>query len=645
MCGFLASATIKAHSINEDFFQELLNTMSHRGPDGHGVERFFSESLDLNVYLGHNRLSIIDLSDFGRQPMSDHTGRFNIVFNGEIYNYKELRSELEGEGVSFRTNSDTEVLLYAWINWGDKGLSKLLGMFSFIIYDASESKFYCVRDAFGIKPFFVCQTSREFYCASEATPILRILKDRASLNYQSVYNFLVNDDYDRPAQSFVNEIEHIPPGCLLSVTIENGQFRGAMIQWAKLGGSIGSELTYEAAVLHTRELFLSSVKYHMRSDVEIGAALSGGIDSSAIVCSMKFIHPNSTLHTFSYISESAELNEEPWIDIVNNHVGAVPHKVRMTSGDLFNDMVDLIKFQGAPFGSTSIYAQYKVFEEARRSGIKVVLEGQGADEIFAGYDGYIGERFVSLLEQRRYIDALRFVRSWLSLPSRSLGGAIILIVKQLTPPSFYTLGLRILGRSSLPKWLKIEGFVKRSTSLTAWKLAPNAHFRGRRVKEKLLSQIKNKHLPSLLRHGDRNSMANSVENRVPFLTQQIADFVLSLPEDFLISKDGVTKGLLRDAMRGIVPDEVLDRKDKIGFGTPTLSHAAHLWKNFRCEFLSAAPKDIFNLSSLENYMDEAILGKDELNWQPWRILNFIIWYKVVFEGKELNINAGLNTCS
>jgi asparagine synthase (glutamine-hydrolysing) len=639
MCGLLASATINTPPISNEVFKKLLATMSHRGPDGNGVERYFDDALNFQVYLGHNRLSIIDLTEFARQPMSDITGRYKIIFNGEIYNYREIRGALEAEGVSFRTNSDTEVLLYAWITWGARGLTQLIGMFSFLVYDLFENKIHCVRDAFGIKPFHIFVNRNEFYCASEVTPILLAIRGRATLNYQSVYNYLVNDDYDRPSQSIFNEIESVLPGFVVTIAVENGEFKKTIAQWAKLGEIEDSDLTYESAVLRARELLVCSVKYHMRSDVEIGAALSGGVDSSAIVCLMKSINPNTRFHTFSYVPDSRDFNEESWIDMVNNHIDAIPHKVRFAPEELFNGLVDLIKFQGLPFGSTSIYAQYKVFEEAKKSGIKVVLEGQGADEIFAGYDGYLGERFASLLEQRRYSDAVKFVRAWTRGTRRSFIDALVLIIKQFTPPYFYTFGLRVFGRSNAPKWLNVEEFIIRSTSLTAWKLGLSPHFRGQRVKEKLLSQIISKHLPSLLRHGDRNSMANSVENRVPFLTLPIADFVLSLPEDFLVSKDGVTKGLLRDAMRGIVPDEVLDRKDKIGFGTLTLSDSAYLWKNFKNDFLLAAPKNIFNVDSLEKYLDFATKGKNELDWQPWRILNFIIWYKVVFEGGVFDLKS------
>jgi asparagine synthase (glutamine-hydrolysing) len=639
VCGLVASATIGSERINDNFFLNLLSIIAHRGPDGYGVEKYFSESLNFDLHLGHNRLSIIDLSEGGRQPMSDVSGRFKIIFNGEIYNYSEIRSLLESQGVRFRTDSDTEVLLYTWITLGETGLTQLIGMFSFLIFDSAENKIHCVRDAFGIKPLFFFLGNQEFYCSSEAAPILAALKGRATLNYQSVYDYLVNDDYDRHSHTFFSQIENVLPGSILTVEIINFEFVKSVTHWHALHELRNNLPTYESSVSHTRELLLSSVKYHMRSDVEVGAALSGGIDSSAIACAMKHLVPDIKFHTFSYVSENIEFNEERWIDLVNKHIDAIPHKVKVNSDSFFHDVVDLIKFQGAPFGSTSIYAQFKVFEEARRNGIKVVLEGQGADEIFAGYDGYLGERFISLVEQQRYIESLNFLRAWLAVPGRTLFGAILLIVKQIIPPSLYTFGLRILGRNNSPKWLNVAEFIKRSTSLTAWKLVPNVNFRGRRVKEKLLSQIRNKHLPSLLRHGDRNSMANSVENRVPFLTLQISEYILSLPEDYLVSNNGITKGLLRDAMRGIVPNDILDRKDKIGFGTPTLTHSADLWKNFRNDFLSNAPKNIFDLSALEIYMDMATQGKDELNWQPWRILNFIIWHKVVFERKDFNFNA------
>lgn len=601
-----------------------MHALQHRGPDARGVQTYAAAGG--MVHLGHARLSIIDLTDGGRQPMHGADGRYAIVFNGEIYNYKELREELKALGCQFTSDSDTEVLLAAWTIWGRACLPRLVGMFAFAVLDRETATLTCVRDVFGIKPFFYTQEDGDFLFASEAPALVALKSTRAQLNWQRAYDYLVHGDYDSSSETFFEDVLHLPPGCLVVADL-TGRSLSAVQRWWTPSIVERHDLSFEAAAERVRENFLHSILLHLRSDVPLGAALSGGVDSSAVVCAMRHVAPEHPIHTFSYIAAGSELNEEKWADLVNHHVGAIAHKVVVTPQELVRDLDDMIRAQGEPFGSTSIYAQYRVYQLAKEHGITVTLDGQGADEMLAGYNGYPGPRLRSLLETGHGVQALRFLKAWSQWPGRSTATGIKLAVAEMTDGALYQALRRLSGREAMPLWIRGEALAQRDVSLRHPRQRPELDECGRRVMAELAHSLTKRGLSSLLRHGDRNSMRFSIESRVPFLTLEQAELLLSLPEHYLISQGGETKSVFRAAMRGIVPDAILDRKDKIGFQTPEYLWLTSMAATVRQWLQVDIGLPFLDQAAILREFEDIIGGRKAFSWQLWRWINFIRWYQ------------------
>lgn len=604
---------------------EALQAMRRRGPDDQGFELYPSNSGVLA--LGQVRLSIIDLSSAGHQPMHSRDERWVIVFNGEIYNYCELRAELHNLGYLFTSETDTEVLLAAWAQWGLGCLTKLVGMFAFSVYDRKVQTLTMVRDAFGIKPFFYSKTDEGFGFASEIPALKALLPSKPTLNWQRAYDYLVHGDYDSQSATFLNGVLHLAPGHLIELDLSTGTLSEPKRWWTP-NIEERSDLSFSQATEMVRERFLDNIRLHLRSDVPLGAALSGGVDSSAVVCAMRHIEPNLPIHTFSFIASGSDVNEEHWVDRVNAHVGATPHKIHVTAQELATDLDDMIRSQGEPFGSTSIYAQFRVFKLAKEHGMTVTLDGQGADEMLAGYNGYPGQRIRSLLETGRINEAWDFLSEWSRWPGRSKMYGLKVLMGQLTEGPLYAALRRINGDQHRPAWLNEQVLRDGGVNLSYPSKTPELTMRGRRVIAELAASLSQRGLNALLRHGDRNSMRFSIESRVPFLTTDFVDLLLSLPEQYLIAPNGETKHVFRAAMRGIVPDDVLNRKDKIGFATPEKDWLLSMAPTIR-KWLSV-PLDLpfMNQAALLREFDQVVKGARPFNWQVWRWVNFCRWYQM-----------------
>lgn len=589
-----------------------LKKIKHRGPDDDGFQLYPVGGAA--VALGHTRLSIIDLSDAGHQPMHSRDGRWAIDFNGEVYNYRELRTELQAMGQSFSTDTDTEVLLAAWAQWGVACLPRLVGMFAFAVFDKTNATLTCVRDAFGIKPFFYSAADGQFAFASELPALLELLPGKPALNWQRSYDYLVHGDYDSTPDTFFAGVHHLPSGHWMQINAATGHLTNPQ-RWWQPQAQERPGWRFDDAVEQVREQFLQNIRLHLRSDVPLGAALSGGIDSSAVVCAMRHLEPDMPIHTFSFIAHGSDVNEEHWVDRVNAHVGAIPHKVRVTSTELARDLDNMIRSQGEPFGSTSIYAQYRVFQLARENGITVTLDGQGADEMLAGYSGYPGQRLRSLLETGRLSDAWQFWNNWAEWPGRSRMQASKQLALVLSSGGLREILLFINGTKSVPRWIKPRPLLEQGVLLKQPRLLTETQTTGRRVIDELGMSLSKRGVSSLLRHGDRNSMLHSIESRVPFLTPEFANLLLSMPEDYLISPKGETKHVFRDAMRGIVPDDVLDRKDKIGFATPELDWLMGMADEVKSWLKEDLKLPFLNQSKVLMEFDEMLRGDRAFTFQ------------------------------
>ena len=607
---------------------QALHAMRYRGPDNQGFELYpFNPAV---VALGQVRLSIIDLSAAGHQPMHSPDGRWAIVFNGEIYNYRELRAELRTLGHSFTSDTDTEVLLAAWAHWGQACLPRLTGMFAFAVLDKQSATLTCVRDAFGIKPFFYsAQAGSGFRFASELPALQQLLPGKPELNWQRAYDYLVHGDYDSTPDTFYAGVHHLPPGHCLSVNLANGQPTIPQRWWVpNITERPGWK--FDDAVEQVREQFLQNIRLHLRSDVPLGAALSGGIDSSAVVCAMRHVEPDLPIHTFSYIASGSDVNEERWVDLVNAHVGAIAHKVSATGSDLARDLDNMIRAQGEPFGSTSIYAQYRVFQLARERGVTVTLDGQGADEMLAGYNGYPGQRLRSLIETGQWRPAWSFLNKWARWPGRDRIHAAKTLVAATTQEQLYQ-ALRTLNGSRItPNWIRPGPLADAGVQLRIPRQTPIIDQSGRRVMAELAASLSQRGLPALLRHGDRNSMCFSVESRVPFLTLDLVNLLLSMPESYLISSNGETKHVFRAAMRGIVPDAILDRRDKIGFATPEQVWLLSIADTIRQWLKADLGLPFFDQKKALEAFEEVVSGRRKFDWQIWRWINFCRWHDQSF---------------
>lgn len=626
MCGVVGVVSPRASGHRERQIDDSLVTLAHRGPDDSGVAIF--DIGDWTLGVGHTRLSIIDLSDAGHQPMASRDGRYQVVFNGEIYNYREIRKELIGFGESFATETDTEVLVVAWSRWGEEALFRFIGMFAFALVDTWENTLTLVRDGFGIKPLFWSLDKDEFTFASEIQGIDRVRERNLAPNDSVVTRYLMMGSYDTGPESFFDGVSRLEPGTVLVLDLNNEHLRPVIRRWWNPRvDSVGPQNLNDAADF-IRDSFLESVRLHLRSDVSLGFALSGGIDSSAIVCAARHLEPEMPIRTFSFVSPGAADNEQAWIDIVNQSVGAESQTVVADSNALQADLLDLIRTQGEPFGDTSIYAQYLVFRLAKESGVTVTLDGQGADELFAGYSGYVERRLKSLTQEWKFREAVNLIGTWSTWPGRSKGLAVRDYVS-LHLPDRWVRSIRSTlatekGGMTL-SWLRED-----AKDLYSRELPIRAGERGRSLVSMLRWEMTEGGLGSLLRHGDRNSMRWSIESRVPFLTIPLAEATLGLPEHFLLSREGETKHVLRRALRGLVPGEILDRRDKIGFQTPESEWVLGLGPGVIDTWLEGLRHlpSVNAEAAREGIWTQVEQGK--VSSEMWRYVNAALWAETFF---------------
>jgi asparagine synthase (glutamine-hydrolysing) len=362
---------------------------------------------------------------------------------------------------------------------------------------------------------------------------------------------------------------------------------------------------------------------HLRSDVPTGIALSGGIDSSAILtCARHVGGPKLDLRTFSFTATGSEVDETPYIELAARAVSAQSHMVRIEPDEIVNDIDRLVAVQGEPFGSLSMYAQHRVMGLAHQHGVKVILDGQGADELFAGYRPYLARRLTELLASFRVTEAIRFMRAMVSLP----GASPVLIAQALEPavaPRLRGLLRRIIGRPVLAPWIDARWFADRTALTTVRSLAGSKQF----FHDALVQGLTETVLPALLRYGDRNSMAFSIESRVPFLTPALADLAYSLPAAQLVDGRANSKAVLRMAMRGIVPDAILDRRDKVAFSTPDRMWARSLQPWFVRTFSSEAARSLPWLKAdvALQTLEQRTARSAPFGFDLWRTISVIRW--------------------
>jgi asparagine synthase (glutamine-hydrolysing) len=630
VCGLLGVVAAPPGLLDAPSVSRLFSLLHHRGPDDRGWLTLDREgvrtgsdvrALAGDVVLLHTRLSILDVSPAGHQPMSTPNGCFHLSFNGEIYNYVELREELESLGREFVSGTDTEVLLAAWAEWGADALGRLVGMFAFSLVDAERRVLVLARDHFGIKPLYYAPLPGRVAFASEIPPLLELPGVARRGNPQRLYDYLRFGRIDHGTETMFAGVRQLQPAHYLELPLDSPDRIVEHQYWRLEPKSIG-RLSLDDAGERLRELFLDNVRIHLRSDVPVGAAFSGGVDSSANVTAMRALSGiDLELHTFGFVPEDRSLSEERWMSLVARETGVQLHTVKAQPEELLADLDDLITVQGEPFGGTSIYAQYRVFRLAQEAGIKVMLDGQGADELFAGYRYYLPDRVAGLLSHGRFLTAYRLLSALSSLPGTSPTHVLTRAIAGAAPLAGGQAVRRLTGHSLVPAWLDSGWLASHHVVLAD----PWRGIRGNLQEHRLASVATS--LRTLLRHEDRNSMAWSIESRVPFLTPAFAELAAGMPDDYLIAPDGTGKLVLRRGLRGLVPDAILDRRDKIGFATPEASWLRRLDSWVESVLASDAARAVkaLHVAEVRTNWEAMRDGRRAFDPVAWRWLNLIRW--------------------
>lgn len=604
MCGICGIINFNNQVINKDPIHEMMKRMKHRGPDDEGIY------LHNNIGFGFVRLSIIDLSYAGHQPMSSPYDRYTIIFNGEIYNYIEIRKDLELKGYIFRTKTDTEVLLNSYIEWGSDCLNKFNGMFAFAIYDKKNGVIFIARDRFGIKPFYYFQDNNSFIFASEIPPIIEILEQKPLPDNQSIFDFLVFNRTDQTDRTFFQDIKKLQHGQCISIKDSHV----TLDTWYRLREHIKDPFQNPEEYLET---FQSAVGLRLRSDVPVGVCLSGGLDSSSIVSVLLKNFNKYDLNTFSAVYEKGQTGDET--EFINEYLSSLNNMYYTTpnADSLYNDLDAFVSAHGEPIPSTSPYAQFKVMELAQKN-VVVTLDGQGADEELAGYHYFFGYFFKDLLQNLRLFKLGSEILHYLTIHKSLFGLKTFLYF--LLPEN-----LRTRTQISAKAYLTPD-FIQQYQNTNS--IAGNL-YGSKTLKDALLDHFEYK-LEHLLKWEDRNSMWFSLESRVPFLDHNLVEKTLALPGDQKIER-GMTKSILRKSMKGLLPEKIRARKDKIGFGTPQDE-----W--FRTNKFQKLIFDTLNSSSfrqrgfvdsqkaLKMYQDH-LKGRINIAKEIWKWIHLELWFK------------------
>lgn len=598
--------------LDEKIIDKMFNKLNHRGPDGSG--KYYDGDM---VGLGHVRLSIIDLSLDAQQPMVSQDGRYAIVYNGEIFNYIEIRSNLESLGYRFKSNSDTEVLLNAYIEWEEDSLSKLNGMFSLAIWDNHEKVLFCARDRLGVKPFYYFKDDEVFVFASEIKAILEYMKYKPKPDDEVIYDYLANGYVDHDDKTFFSGVYKLKPGHYATVSYDK---KIDMIKYWDID-SIREEnaMNYADCKNKLSKLFKSSVELRLRSDVPIGSCLSGGIDSSSIVCTMSDILEGSVVNTFSSCSEDKAYDERKYIEEVLRRQNINGNYLFPDSSGLIKDIYNLVYHQEEPFLSTSVFAQWCLMRKAKDEGVKVILDGQGADEIFGGYRKYRLYYIKELYTQRNFSEILIQIIKGIDQTNLSYNAkADLNKIKKI-------FGLKSNNAGILNYYN--SDFISSCSSQKISMISPKS------LEEAMYMDLTRTSLPALLRYEDKNSMAFSIETRLPFLDYRIVEFAKQIPNKYKL-QHGWSKSILRDVMKGTLPDSIRLRKDKMGFAT-----AEKTWLLEQAAFF----RSIFNQEEFlsSKYINPSLVYKDfydiinSNNYNHlWRWISLELWMRCFFNGVD-----------
>ncbi len=598
MCGIAGIFLFHQNSpVTAAQIKKMTDAIRHRGPDDEGIY------IDQQIGLGHRRLSIIDLSPDGHQPMAGPDGSTQIIYNGELYNYLELRAELKKKGHHFKSQSDTEVILHAYQEYGPECLAHFNGMFAFALWDEKLRRLFLARDRFGIKPLYFYRSPHQLLFASEIKALLTSLENRPHSNPRLVYDFLTTGMLDHTDETFFAGIQKLPPAHYMLVEADGRSQTHRYWDFA-ISSEIAS-LSEKAIANKCRDffdLFTDTVRSHLLSDVAVGSCLSGGLDSSTVVSVISQLISKNQAHavgarqqTFSACYQNNAFDEQRYINVAIQSSGALSHRVFPEAEGFRKTLPQLLRHQEEPFSSTSMYAQWEVMRLAKENGVIVLLDGQGADEQLLGYRKFYFFYIAHLLRQRRALlgfkEMLRHFSSWEVLKTLQLRRGL----RYLPGKNF--------GSSAAVKTILLNAFSKNFSILSVSLNQQST------LVERIKADMTRFSVPVLLRYEDKNSMAFSREARVPFLDHRLVEYVAALPLNLKL-RDGWTKFCLRRGAGNIVPPEILQRKDKLGFTTPEDEWFRHTLKDdVKNTFATAVfLPEFIKLAELQNQFDAFVNG-------------------------------------
>ena len=611
MCG-ITGVVVKSGDIVKSFLASAEQLQLHRGPDTQSSEILQTKYWSFG--FGHQRLSILDLSDAGKQPMRSSSDSSIITYNGEVYNYKELREEHIGHDV--RGNSDTEVILEVIEKLGiKKALNQFNGMWAFAWYNQKTNKLYLARDRAGIKPLYYYSDGDSLYFASEVKTILAGPKKKFPLNHQVVGEYLCQSLQDSTEATFFEGIQALPAGCYAEIDLSKDKIRLDINPFWKLP-NIHRDISFEDAESEAKTIFRDSVKLRMRSDVPVGVTLSGGLDSSAIASIMKeCISEGQSLKILSAVSPGSKQDESEFIDIMSNYLNNPVEKVQL--GWEPDEALELMRkvtwHNDSPLGSFSNVAHYLLMQKAHELGIKVILSGQGADELLCGYKKYLGFHLQALIRKHKYFNALKVLVGF------SRNGSIL---NQFNLQE---------AKRYLPDFWNKKDVDIRGPALQFYRPLALGLKSQQSVMDRQISDLRSFSVPYLTHYEDRMSMAWSREIRLPFLDYRLMELFISLPVSFKMAR-GWTKYVFRKALQNYLPSEIVWRKDKQGFVSP---QEEWLRNELRNEVLEVFCADalIFKLGLVNR---KALLDKYE-EFCNQSTGKGRIWYREIFNPFALEI--------
>ncbi len=624
MCG-IAGCYYLNKAIDRDRFDEMVDMISYRGPDDRGT--FFDSCNNGELALGHRRLSIIDLSEAGHQPFF-YKDRYVLVYNGEIYNYKELRDELVIAGYSFETESDTEVLIAAYDNYGPDCVEKFNGMWAFVIYDRKNNELFLSRDRFGVKPLYYYHDDNAFIFASEEKQIIKMADRRFKVNRPRLMEYMMRGIHDHTEETMFLDIFQLRGGCNLTYDLNADTVK--IHRYYDLSSVMQRGNSFEEAAAGFRKCFEDSIRLRLRADVPVGYCLSGGLDSSSIVCMADSVIKKNGLkvkqESISSCFEDKRYDEREYINEVLDNTEVEGHMIFPQGSSVLDDLDDVLWHMDEPFGSTSMYAQWNVFKAAKDHGLTVMLDGQGADEQLAGYTGFYSVilseylRRFKLKEFRHELDCYKRLRASTEKYVDSKKIIIEALISAFLPRKLQKFGKihAFYLRQGLP--FEPEDIKKTIYNID---LYPANDSRGY-----ILDQLKC-NLSMLLHYEDRNSMAHSIESRVPFMDPHLAECAFRMPINYKL-RDGITKYVVREGLKDILPEKIKNRYSKLGFVTPEDQWINNDRAAFRREMEQAAEtlSPMLKKDTVMAWYNRIEGNVQRLDFMPWRIICASHWVRL-----------------